>query len=128
MEGVRINGVREFLLIEHGQEGCDHSIRCGTRVTTIWAETPDAAVEKALAPGPYDDGVNFLVRDYRGTGDRVIADAHLLYVLDRRDLGPDIEKRRAALVDAEDRARRLKTEADERQEFERLKQKFGGAP
>lgn len=129
--------MKNYIVIEYQTGGCDYTIGCGYRITSFqaknWKEALDIVLTKEGEdyPGEYMMGehnwkpeqhiVSWFREDECGANHVMLVEATRSMHLD--DL---ILEQRAKRAAAEAVAENKKKEEAERQEFERLKKKFGG--
>lgn len=106
--------MKNYVLIEFQDGGCDYTIGCGYRITKFEAQDWDNALEIALSK---------LAEDFReefGADTVTLFEANNMEVIDHLIL----QKKKKIIQEALEKENKKKEE-EERKEYERLKKKFG---
>ena len=107
-----------YLVLQQDANGCDYSIACGEKWSSLDAETLEEAIQEAID--------RHHVEEYLEEGDMQCSDMRILIVKDEIDLCGLLQirkaKKEAFLNDIE--TREEAHEKTEKEEYERLKAKF----
>jgi hypothetical protein len=101
----------EFLVVMHQEGGCDYTIECGTKTEKISADSTEAALKKA------QEICSDHIGDYR-------LSAMSLYQISWSTEIP-VDELYASIEEERKRWKQIEKENQEKQEYERLKKKFG---
>ena len=115
--------MKRYILLERNEgEGCDYTIGCNQRWSFFRAESKEKAIEHVIGAKPTNGD------DYEDNLRPYLEREELLIVTDEGkviDLLPIVHEYEAEYKALEEEAQRLKREAAERADFERLSKKFG---
>jgi hypothetical protein len=114
--------MKRYILLERGNgEGCDYTIGCNQRWTIFEAASEEKAIKHVIGEKPtkaddYEDNL----RPYLEREDLLLVNDEGKVI----DLMPIVRKYEQEYKAFEAEAQKLKTEAKERADFERLSKKF----
>jgi len=118
--------MRKYIIeIKQSGEGCGYMIDCGVKLIMIEADNMDIATERFLTmldPHFDCDDVDW-THDYGGYFDSQSLESAVIYEWKQLRV-VNLEKVYYNLVVQKERAKQLKVEAKEKEEYERLKKKY----
>jgi hypothetical protein len=131
--------MKKFLLVERQSGGCDYTIGCGIRVTTITAESLEDAIKQCGGnlteedlrkdededdeDEDYDDEYS-LISDYQAKNEHGINSAFLYEIASSTNLEKPILSSRSVLNKLKKEAKEKEQEKKELEELKRLKKKY----
>jgi len=114
-------------VMKQNGEGCDYTIGCGMRFFTLNAETPEEATDKIIKKLDFEDyeSGNSNPGYHCKDGEQELSIWRLFEIKAEYNLLELLHQWEVNFNEAENTRKTAKKEAEERAEYEKLKQKFG---